>query len=113
MIRGLRVYIESIELVQVLRVIRRGPPEVPIKSTDHRKRPADSEVAVEIDHARHGHMCFVVSGGPLQVRVTKQDRLSGLCSTRCERPRIRTVVRTPAFFVSGWGWRPLVARRRI
>ena len=92
MIGRFRIFIERVDLVKILGVVRSREPEILVESADDGERAADPEVAVEIDDALHGHMRFVIPRGPLQMRITKQYRLPRLSPARCECPCIRTVV---------------------
>ena len=87
-IRAHRVDVERVDLLQVGGVVGRRPAEVAIEAADDAERPADAEVAVEVEHARHGDVRLVVAGVPVEVRIAQEDRLAGLGAARRERPRV-------------------------
>src|SRR5688500_17358454 len=87
---------------------------MPVEAANNRERSTDPEIAVKIDHAGNGHVRLIISGGPGQVGIAKQDRLAWFWAAGGERPRVRTLVST-GFFALGIfrrSW-PLGSRGRV
>jgi hypothetical protein len=92
MVRRDRVGVERVQLVEILRVVRRRKAQEAIEATDDHERAADAEVAVEVDNTGHSEVRLVVAGAPGEVRIAQQDRTAGFRSTRRECPGVRTDV---------------------
>src|SRR5690606_7854905 len=62
--RVVRIHTERVELVAACGVVRGGEAEVRVEPAYHGERPADPEVAIEIQPAGHAHVGLVVARGP-------------------------------------------------